>query len=78
MNYVIPEEVIKRARQCLRGHACLHDPDYRLCGNTIYRDIRMIRLVCPQQVDCPFSKQIGQTAVCTCPVRQEIFRNYED
>ena len=78
MKYVIPEEVIKRACQCLRGHACLHDPDYQLCGKTIYRDTRMIRLVCPGASECPFAKQIGNVAVCTCPIRQEIYRNYED
>ena len=78
MKYVIPEEVIKRACMCLRGHACLFDPDYQLCGIARYRGSQMIRLSCPQKVECPFTKQVGVEVICTCPVRQEIFRNYED
>ena len=75
-KYKIPIEIIAEANKCRQNPGCLSDPDFELCKPTYKQGVRVGVLVCGYKADCPYSSHIGSEYVCTCPVRQEIFRKY--
>lgn len=74
-RFNIPREIIQEAKKCTKGHACLTDNDYHLCGIRITTE-NHARMVCGKDSDCPYSSQMGDKHVCTCPVRHAIYRKY--
>ena len=76
VNFTVSPEIEERAVRCRNGHACLHDPDYVLCGTAVDEEQGARILRCDHATDCPYSSQFGEQRVCTCPVRHEIGRKY--
>ena len=74
-RFNIPQEVVQEAKKCTKGHACLTDNAYNLCGIRITAE-NHARMVCGKESDCPYSSRLGDKFVCTCPVRHAIYRKY--
>jgi hypothetical protein len=74
-RFNISPEIVQEARKCTKGHACLSDPDYELCGIRITTGYHA-RMICGKGANCPYSSEMGDKFVCTCPVRHAIYRKY--
>ncbi len=78
VSFKLPLEIVKEADKCQKDHACLNDRHYTLCEVDFQREKAHFGiLVCGYETDCPYSSQIGSQRVCTCPVRQELFKKYQ-
>lgn len=75
-RFNIPREFIQEASKCTKGHACLTDREYQLCGIRITTE-HHARMVCGKDSACPYSSKMGDKLVCTCPVRHAIYRKYD-
>ena len=74
-RFNIPLETLIQANKCSKQHACLIEENYQLCGIKINGDDQA-RMVCGKEIDCPYNTNLGQDAVCTCPVRHAIYSKY--
>jgi hypothetical protein len=74
-RFNIPLETLLEAKKCNKGHACLTEEHYHLCGIKITTEYHS-RMVCGKGSDCPYSTHLGDKIVCTCPVRHAIYRKY--
>jgi hypothetical protein len=74
-RFNIPLEVLLEAKKCTKQHACLTDEAYQLCGIRITTEDNA-RMVCGEGAECPYSSQLGNQIVCTCPVRHAIHSKY--
>jgi hypothetical protein len=74
-RFNIPLEVLLEAKKCTKQHACLTDDEYQLCGIRITTE-NHARMVCGKGTECPYSSQLGNQIVCTCPVRHAIHSKY--
>ncbi|MEW7978545.1 MAG: hypothetical protein G8D28_08985 [gamma proteobacterium symbiont of Phacoides pectinatus] len=79
VRFKVPAQIQAEADRCTKEHACLSDPCFDLCP-TEFSDAEggFCRLLCEKEPGqcCPYRSDIGARPVCTCPVRQEIFRKY--
>ncbi len=78
-RFNIPYETLLEAKKCVKKHACLKEESYQLCGIKITTE-HHARMVCgknPDRQECPYTTQLGNNAVCACPVRHAIFRKYD-
>ncbi|MET0101549.1 MAG: hypothetical protein ABW078_07465 [Sedimenticola sp.] len=79
VKFRISDEIVDEAHKCIKDHACLTDPDFELCGIGFCKtDKRYCILLCEKGDghECPYKTDLGNQMVCTCPVRQEIFKKY--
>ncbi|MES9942264.1 MAG: hypothetical protein ABW104_02575 [Candidatus Thiodiazotropha sp. 6PLUC2] len=77
-RFKIPLEILLEAKKCNKHHACLTDDEYQLCGIRITTEShKHARMVCGKETDCPYSSQLGNQTVCTCPVRHAIHSKYD-
>jgi hypothetical protein len=74
-RFNIPLETLLEAKKCTKQHACLTDRDYNLCGIKLSTE-HHARMVCGKGSECPYSSELGDKIVCTCPVRHAIFMKY--
>ena len=74
-RFNLPLETLQEAKKCNKGQACLTQQDYQLCGIKITTE-HHARMVCGKESLCPYSTQLGDKIVCTCPVRHAIYRKY--
>jgi hypothetical protein len=80
MKYEIEEEVVKLADKCSRTHVCLTGEDALYCKVAILMkgtDEEIPLLECFKGAVCPYSKSFGETYICRCPLRREIYIRYE-
>jgi hypothetical protein len=74
----IPDEILRKATKCEKGHACLSGD--RKCLSDIEHTIQdaVCYVKCGEQA-CPYWVSHGFLgAVCSCPVRVEIFRRHKE
>jgi hypothetical protein len=74
-RFNIPLEVLLEAKKCNKNHACLTDKEYQLCSIHITTE-NNARMICGKGADCPYSSQLGDQVVCSCPVRHAIHSKY--
>lgn len=75
-RFNIPLETLVQANKCTKKHACLIEENYRLCGVKVNGD-NQARMICGKGLECSYNTYLGEDAVCTCPVRQAIYRKYD-
>ncbi len=80
-KYIVSGNIVSEAHRCIRTHACVKDPEFELCSIGFCDvDRYSCVLLCEDKSigSCPYQSNLGNRRVCTCPVRQEIFRKYGD
>jgi hypothetical protein len=79
VKFDIPVRIIDQVDRCLKGKACLTDPEYPLCGaKPSQADPRFAEISC-ETLDhiCDFRIHSHGKYLCTCPVRAYIFKKYK-
>lgn len=79
MRYKVSKKIIKATKKCHKGFECLSGKfsncycalDYLVMHGGIYLDEN-------EKLDsnCPYFFNFGNSCVCNCPTRIEIFRKY--
>ena len=82
-KYKINEETLKQTTKCIHNFACLKQtllPDKKLpprCFSIRTSERRIVRTMCAMKTACPYCEPLGLgEGICTCPVRNELYRRY--
>lgn len=75
-NFKIPANIVAEADKCRQDYGCLSGQEFGLCKPAYRQGQKTGVLICGERPNCPYSSYIGSDYVCTCPVRQEIFKKY--
>ncbi|MBI5099330.1 MAG: hypothetical protein HZB30_08845 [Nitrospirae bacterium] len=72
----VPEEVLQKTTKCNKNFKCLLE-DANLCRIIccLGQDINFVK--CLGDKACPYLEPHKKTELCTCPVRNEIYRRYQ-
>ena len=79
MKYDIDEAILKAASACSKMRMCVTEEGKPCCT-----PIQIMRgegeeaalIECPEDSGCSYCHSFGNTHICLCPVRMEIYRRY--
>lgn len=76
MNIEVNNDIINQTTNCTKQHACINHADYDFCKveNCINNKIHFIK--CKSQSSCSYKISFGDSFVCSCPIRKEIYNRY--
>lgn len=77
MPYLVDEGVIAQASECSINKRCQSDAKSSLCGAAAKISSKALIVYCQGRPDCNY-RTAGTRGmdICSCPVRNEIFRRY--
>jgi hypothetical protein len=81
MPFKIDDKIVKQAHKCTRDHICLSGNGGLYCKVTYYmvgsnKNDKAALIECPKDQGCPYCQSFGNTHICQCPVRMELFKRY--
>lgn len=79
MRYSIDREIIEKTRKCSRDFSCLENNPECMCSVEHTAGInKNILFISPSDTNdhCDYQMKFGNTFVCSCPTRLEIYKNY--
>lgn len=77
MKIQIDDEVMQLATKCSKGFRCLSGMEGHLCKIVLHMHDGMNFVRCKEERECPYLEIHNRTAICNCPVREEIYRLYK-
>jgi hypothetical protein len=78
-KFHIPIRIVAQVDRCVKGKACLEDPDHPLCGAVPSQaDPRITEISC-DSLDhiCDYRILSNGKYLCICPIRAYIFKKYK-
>jgi hypothetical protein len=78
-KFHIPVRIANQVDRCVKGKACLENPDHPLCGAVLSQaDPRYTEISC-DSLDhiCDYRILSNGKYLCTCPVRIYIYDKYK-
>jgi hypothetical protein len=79
MKYKIADNIIKQATRCDKNLVCLSGDGGPYCTVMDYmvgNEEEAALIECPKESACPYRASFGETHICECPVRMEIYKIY--
>jgi hypothetical protein len=79
MKFKVDEEIKKQTTGCTLDYACLTAGEEFLCpatGPVVGSPSYVVFIKCDKGDTCIYRSRFGNSYVCRCPVRAEIFRRY--
>ncbi len=79
IRFEIEKSLVDLADKCPGGHPCLDGKESLHCRVSFSvekGEDEYIFIKCPEGGGCSYRLSFGQTHVCTCPVRMQIYRKY--
>jgi len=75
MKFQINEETLKATTRCMKGFSCLEGDRSDLCRVTqsVIGDVIFIECHEPY---CTYKLDYGNSKICTCPTRRQIYNKY--
>ena len=73
----VTEDIIKKATNCTKKFTCLSAYRKDLCKIESHPSESVFFIEHLNDETCKYSYSFGYSHVCTCPVRQEIYRRYK-
>lgn len=73
MKIRIPEEILARADRCLKNYQCISG-NATSCSKAAPQLMGKQRFLCFEPEPCAYKVPFGCNFFCTCPVREEVFR----
>jgi hypothetical protein len=58
---------------CCKNQACLNNPDFKLCPVVHCVMHKLIFIKCLEERNCAYKSVVEGAAICTCPIRKEIY-----
>ena len=72
----ISPEVVSRAVECPKSHACLFDPEFSSCEFTCVLGGRFCCLKQPCELECSYCISLDRQYFCDCPVKKEFCKEH--
>lgn len=76
MNIKIDKEIIQTAIYCEYDFSCLSGEKRCLCEVSELIGYAMLEIKPKLSIDCRYYVSIGDTSLCICPTRYEIYNRY--
>ena len=76
MKIKIDEEILQKAIYCAYDFGCLSGTKRRLCEVKELIGYSMLEIKPKLAIDCKYHVSIGDTSLCICPTRHEIYNRY--
>jgi hypothetical protein len=71
----IGEETIKETTHCHKDFECIKNNN--ICCNVTHSVNKQVHFVeCKERVQCNYKMSFGNSFICTCPTRKEIYNKY--
>lgn len=77
MKIEIPLDIIQKASRCTKNLRCLSGNEADICKVVFYMKDDMNFVKCHGEMDCQYLELHNKTAICNCPVREEIYLRYK-
>lgn len=72
--YEISETARNQAAECYDCHACLEDPEFKICRVEFHIENASVILSNSDRCRlCGYGKPFAGWHICSCPVRQELY-----
>ena len=79
MGFNVDDETVRTAANCEKEHACLGANESQLCpvqSLVTGEDDALVFVECLKMEACAYRLSFGESYVCRCPVRVEIYRKF--
>ncbi len=77
MKYELREDILKETSRCAKDCACLSDEGYPLCKvQHSVEDGDILFVTNVQNAYCHYLMPFGDSFMCNCPVRRELYKSY--
>ncbi len=76
MKLIISDETLKKTDQCTSNFQCLTEPNYPRCTVDRLIEDNGVFIKNRGDISCPYLISFGYSFICNCPVRYEIFKQY--
>lgn len=77
MDIEIDEDVKKSTTKCEKDFKCLVDNTYELCKVTESVRDNVLFIKCEEDNYCIYRMDFGNSYICNCPTRKEIYKKYK-
>lgn len=78
MGFEVDEEILKETTKCKEGFVCLASEVHGLCKVASSAAGGKVLFVCAEKkTRCPYCVPFGNSFVCNCPTRIELYKRYE-
>lgn len=77
MKFDVSEELVKKTTKCLKKFACLHGEEDCLCAikDCVGSQIHFIKFEDHSDI-CIYKMGFGYSYFCNCPIRKELYNQY--
>lgn len=76
MKCIVNNEIRLQSDKCRNGYMCQALGGKPHCQISDSVNGLVFFLKCSNPLDCPYQHAFGSSFMCTCPVRQEVYREY--
>ena len=73
----ISDDIIMKVTECTKKFSCLSAYRKDLCEIESHPSESVFLIKCLNDETCYYIDTFGYSNICTCPVRQEIYRRYQ-
>jgi hypothetical protein len=77
MNVQIDAEILQKTTYCKQDFRCLSGDRRCLCEVKGSLGSDMLAIKPKFAIDCKYHVSFGDTSLCTCPTRHEIYKHYK-
>lgn len=78
MGVEIDKRILKKTKQCVNNFECLKNEEYVCMVTKVERCIggKVLFIDCSDRF-CKYKMNYGNSTICNCPTRKEIFNKYK-
>jgi hypothetical protein len=76
MKIKLDNQIIEQATRCQKHFDCLSNEEHVYCDVEYCVDGKVLFIRCIGEENCEYKVQFGDSCMCTCPVRKEIYNRY--
>ncbi len=72
----IDKEILKSTTKCEKDFSCLRDKKHIFCKVEFCINDEVHFIKCLNEEYCTYKMSFGESFICNCPTRKEIFNKY--
>ena len=76
MIFNVDDSIIRRTTRCEKNLSCMSEQRNELCKITRNVEDKVYFVKCQENESCSYRLSFGDSFICNCPVRKEIYNKY--
>ena len=76
MKIKIDDQIIQQTTRCQKNFDCLSNEEHIYCEVEYCVNDKVHFIRCNSEEQCEYKVAFGNSFICTCPVRKEIYNRY--